>query len=440
MLKHATFPIMANIAAIATGAQHCELGIIRLTGPTILQALRPYLSCEHFEPRIYTPCDFSPMPGLSYPAGLVYFKAPQSYTGEDVLELHLPGNPVLLDDICRELFRGDIAPAEPGEFTKRAFLNGKMDLTQARSVMQLIQSRDEAQRRHALTMLDGGTSTRLQEVAESLVAVIGLLQASLEFSPDEIGEIDPGEIHGLLRSAIDQFKVASPSESSEQSGSFTRVLISGAANTGKSSLFNALCGKRRSFISSEPHATRDPIEAVIPLDSGEICLVDSCGTHLADDEFRQGLQKQYRHLVDQADVMVVCFDGSAADHSEELHYYEALTLPKLAVVSHAPCDLGLEGVYCVDLSSAAGLDEFRRALGDTVAATGVVSLGAQWSQAHDEIATRLQQALKMLEMGEPEEFAVTFLEEAREVLDGLRGCEVSDDVLDGVFKRFCVGK
>ncbi len=431
---------MDNIAAIATGNQYSELGIIRLSGSSVVSALNGFIDVVDYKPRMYTPCYFTLKDNIAYPAGIVYFKAPHSYTGEDVIELHLPGNPVLLDDVCRELFKADVEPAQPGEFTKRAFLNGKMDLTQARSVMQLIQSSDESQRRHALTMLEGDTSDKLQKIAEGLVSVIGLLQASLEFSPDEIGAIDAQEIHQLLKNIIKMCQETTPSEGSQRSGNFTRVLITGASNTGKSSLFNALCKKRRSFVSPEPHSTRDSIEAVLDIGSGQVCLVDSCGTHLADDEFRYGLQKQYRNLIEQADVAIVCFNGSTAIDLEQINYYKNINLPKIAIITHRNTDLDLDNMLFIDLITGDGLGALNNALIDIVSKTNTASLGAQWSKSHADILERLEQALEMLQNDEPEEFAVTFLEEAKDILDNLRGSEVSEDILDGVFKRFCVGK
>src|SRR3954453_2819146 len=342
-----TAPETDTIAAISTPPGRGGIGVVRLSGPRAMPIAEQLVSLrhplEHARARLANVLDDAPGPGKDGPrideAVVTFFAGPNSYTAEDLVEIAAHGSPVVLELLLRRALDLGGRLAEPGEFTQRAFLSGRMDLTQAEAVRDLIEAQTLTQARQAASQMGGALSHRVAPVKQSMVELIALLEAGIDFGEDDV-EVTPGrdiarrieELRGPLRAL----------EASFARGRIVHdgltLAIVGRPNAGKSSLFNRLAERDRAIVTATPGTTRDLVTERISLDGIPLELVDTAGLREAAEEVEQlGIARSREALADAA-LVVVVLDATEAINEEERRLLFAVE-DRPALVAINKCDL-----------------------------------------------------------------------------------------------------
>jgi tRNA modification GTPase len=435
------------IAALATPPGRSALAIVRLSGRGAFDiAARVVERFRSDHPRLATLAVFHHA-GEPIDRGLyTVFPAPHSYTGEDMVELSCHGGQVAPARLLAALHAAGARPAAPGEFTRRAVLNGKLDLVQAEAVGELIDAVAPAQARSAIRRLDGGLSRRIAELRESLVEVQALLSYEIDFPGEDDGPVAPERIATAVagaRERIARLLASAPSADRMRQGAL--LVLAGRPNAGKSSLFNALLGTDRALVTEIPGTTRDAIEAHTDFLGWPVRLVDTAGLAESDDRLeRMGIEVSRRYL-SAADLVLLCVESGRPLEPDEA----ALGAERASLVVRTKRDLwngGGDGV-AVSAVTGEGIDQLRRAaaervFGDRIALGDLEpTLG---SERHRVALTRAARALTeaaehMAPGGDPV-LVSHHVREATLALDELVGIVDVEEVLGKVFAGFCVGK
>jgi tRNA modification GTPase len=442
-----------TIVAIATPPGRGGLGVIRISGPDALR-IAGALITRHgpLEPRRATFTRVrSTQPSRSADTVVVTsFPAPHSYTGQDVVELSAHGSPVVLRDIVRAALDAGARLAQPGEFTLRAFLGGRIDLVQAEAVADLIAAATPLQARVAFDQLEGTLTRRIAEIDAVLFDLIARLEASLDFPDEGYHFIAPADIAQRIGAVIEQLAVLlGDADRGRMIREGATVVIAGRPNVGKSSLFNALSGSERAIVTDIPGTTRDLVTEPIDIEGVAVTLVDTAGARDAIDVVeREGVSRATRAR-EVADLILVVVDGSdalAAD--DEMLLGETAGQRRIVVANKS--DRGpagdMAGALRVSATRGDGLAELRRAMAleltgdETLHDTAIVS-NMRHVALLEEARTHLQRAREAAATGAtPEEFLLSDLQAARARFDEVVGTRTSDDVLRHIFERFCIGK
>ena len=388
---------------------------------------------------------------------LTVMRRPHSYTGEDVVEVHCHGGAFLVRQVLGLLLAQGARSAEPGEFTKRAFLNGRLDLAQAEAVLDLIQARTDKSAALALNQMSGGLSKWVHELREELLDILVQVEAAIDFPEEEIELLKRRELTGKVSDLID--KISSISDSYEWGRLLregARVCISGPPNVGKSSLLNALLGEDRVIVTPLPGTTRDVIEESINLAGLPVVLWDTAGIRDTDDQVEQiGVRLSRQHM-EQAEAVLIVLDGSSECTDDDLVLVKACRDKKSLVVinkSDLPrtmSEKGLEAlvgpdkVIPVSAKTGAGLDRLKESLRDLLfdadAEPPVVVTNLRHKSALVRSQQALGRALATLATDYAPEFVAVDLNEAREALEEIIGVINNEDILERVFSSFCIGK
>jgi tRNA modification GTPase len=456
-----------TICAIATPPGEGGIGIIRLSGEKAIdmasavfvgsggRTVRDYQThtLHHGELR-------APDTGERIDEVLVaVMKAPRSYTCEDVVEFHCHGGPLGLRLGLEALIRSGARLADPGEFTKRAFLNGRLDLAQAEAVMDLIQARSQTGLRVALEQLRGALSDELGRIREGLTRLLVEIEAGIDFSDEGITFISPQ----ALAAGID--KVAERVERLIQTAEDGRILregvtaaLVGRPNVGKSSLLNALAGADRAIVTPIPGTTRDVLEEFVNVRGIPVRLQDTAGLRETQDIVeREGVRRTQDALA-RAELVLVVLDGSAPPDPEDRRTLELLHEKSAVLVVNkadlpprvAPADLkGFawpRRIVWTSATTGAGLDELRDAIRDTVLtqglepSEGVLITHLRHRSALERAKTSLDQALVSVQGHMAAECIAADLRVAINAIGAIIGETTTDDILDRIFKEFCIGK
>lgn len=459
-----SFPsVFDTIAAVATPPGEGGVAVIRVSGPQALEAALELVPEGRFAspppPRTAHYVRFRhPRTGSPLDDGLLLlFPAPRSYTGENTAELHLHGSPVVARRVLEALRDLGVRPAEPGEFTKRAFLNGKMNLTQAEAVMDLIHARSERATRMASAQLDNALGNRLQGLYDQIVAATADVEAMLDFPDDELPSTVPADIVRRLvaeRDGMDALLKTAENGRILREGLVAAIV--GPPNAGKSTLMNRLSGRERSIVSSLPGTTRDTVEDTVTVQGVPVCLVDTAGLRDARSPVeREGIRRA-RKEIGRADWIFLVLDGSHPATEAERALAASVPAEKTVVFLNKS-DLGLRqspsdypglNVHAVSLADPASAETVYRILSDALptGAQGENGGNLAISQRHrDGLLTargHLQEAIDLLETALEEDFlpAANALHLAMEELARIWGKDAPEELLDRIFSRFCVGK
>jgi tRNA modification GTPase len=443
---------LSTIAAIASATGPAGVGVVRVSGaavPAIAEALlgRPPRS-RHAHLATFHDADGSVLDhGL-----LLHFPAPASYTGEHVLELQGHGNPVLLDALLRRVCQLGARLARPGEFTERAFLNGKLDLTQAEAVADLIAARSASAARAALRSLDGVFSEQVEALLQALIALRVHVEAAIDFPEEEIDFLaDPAIIRQLEGARLQLAELLREARRGVRLNDGVRAVIIGRPNAGKSSLLNALAGSARAIVTAIPGTTRDVLRESLSLDGVAVELADTAGLRETDDEIeREGVRRALGEL-SQADAALLVTDVAHADVDRVLFAELAPGAARLVLINKI--DLGAElprAEYRGDetwlwlsVKTGAGLDAVRQCLKQLAGANdgeGAFSARRRHVLALEHVAVHLQQAATVLTLHRAGELAAEELRQAQQRLGEITGAYHSDDLLGAIFGSFCIGK
>jgi tRNA modification GTPase len=436
------------IAALATPPGRSALAVVRLSGVGAFDiAARVIESFTPTPPRTATLATFRSADGDAIDRGLyTVFPGPASYTGDDLVELSCHGGQLVPARLLAALHAAGARPAAPGEFTRRAVLNGKLDLVQAEAVGDLIDAVAPAQGRAALRQLEGGLSRRLEALRESLVESQALLSYEIDFPGEDDGPVPPAHVAAALRDTagrIERLIATAPAGERLREGAL--LVLAGRPNAGKSSLFNALLGTERALVTEVPGTTRDAIEAHTEFLGWPVRLVDTAGLWDSPERIdRMGVEVSRRYLA-AADLVLLCVEAGRALGPDEA----AVAAETSALLLRTKADLADaagEGAPVSSISGA-GIAEVRRAAAERVFADRIV-LGdlepALTRERHRTALVRahaaLAEAIPHLARGGDAVLAAHHVREATNALEELLGGVDVEEVLERVFGRFCVGK
>ena len=372
------------------------------------------------------------------------FRAPKSYTGEDVAEISGHGGPVVAEEVLRAVFEAGARPAEPGEFTRRAFLNGKMDLTQAEAVMDLISARGAASAEAAAAQLAGRLGREVEKLRGDAVTALAHLEAFIDF-PEE--GIDPesgcallGRVDALA-SAIDRMLGTADEGRMLREG--VRLVIHGEPNVGKSSLLNLLLGHDRAMVSEIPGTTRDTIEENLTLRGIPFRVVDTAGLRETSDPLEaEGMRRTREHLA-KADISLRVVDAMAGETALSAAANEITVLNKIDLWKGGEVPAGFVPLCCLD---GRGLDKLVEAIVERIkiappaSREEAVAINARHQDCLRRAKEAVDAARASLERGDAPEFTAVELRTALAAVGEITGGSDSDDVLGEIFRNFCIGK
>ncbi|KPK82170.1 MAG: hypothetical protein AMS25_03450 [Gemmatimonas sp. SM23_52] len=447
-----------TIAAISTAPGRAAIAVVRASGPEVTRLITRTLGESLAERRPSLRWLRHPETGEQVDRVLsTYFPGPESYTGEDMLELGCHGGPLGPQLVLDALHAAGARLAEPGEFTRRAYLNGKLDLLQAEAVLDLVDGRSAAQQRSALHQLDRGLSRRIEELRAAIIGCEALLVYEIDFPEEDEGPVRPERIEMAAEDVvarIDHLLETAAEGELLREGALT--VIAGRPNAGKSSLFNALCGVERVIVTEEPGTTRDAVEALVSLGGYPFRLVDTAGLRDASGKVeRLGIEVARRYLA-SADIVLFCAEAGRALCDEELGFLEQVDASVLLVRSKS--DLVSTGArdaagtadlpqVSVSTLTGEGLGELRdhlmsAAFSGSLALEGGAPLITRERHARElrRARTEMNAFLEARSSELAPEVAATHLRGAAQALEEMLGVIAPEDVLERVFAEFCIGK
>lgn len=443
-----------TIAALATPPGRGGVGIIRLSGP-LVQEISRAIAGRLPRPRYAALSNFTQADGQTIDQGLtLYFPAPHSFTGEEVLELQGHGGPVVMDMLLQRCLELGARPARPGEFSERAFLNDKLDLAQAEAIADLIDSETTTAARLATRSLQGAFSERINELVADLIKLRMYVEAAIDFPEEEIDFLSDGKVSTDLHEIIDKIRNV---KSSARTGRLLRdgmsLVIAGRPNAGKSSLLNALAGVESAIVTDIPGTTRDVLRERIQIDGMPLHLIDTAGLRDSSDQIElEGIRRAQAEM-EKADALLWVFDAASdPEHSGFTQDELPSNIPvifvrnKIDLMTAQPAVVQTSQGVQVSLSakSGEGMELLKRQL--------KTSMNYQGSENAEFIARRrhlhaIDRALEFLHQGENAlrvhqagELLADDLRQAQASLAEITGTFTADDLLGEIFSSFCIGK
>ena len=456
-----------TIAAIATAPGIGGIGIIRVSGPEACDVVNRIFHSKQSIPlgerqtrTIHYGHIVHPKTGKTLDEVIVVLmKGPHSYTAEDVVEIQCHGGFVSVREILKVLLSEGVRQAEEGEFTKRAFLNGRIDLTQAEAIIDIIDAKTEQSLEVAVNQLDGTLSKYICTLRDELIAMIAHLEVTIDYPEEDIEDVSAQEVRMGLAPILEKMDTLL---ATAQRGKLLRdgvmVSIIGRPNAGKSSLMNALLREDRAIVTNIPGTTRDSIEEFLTIQGIPVRLIDTAGIRETEDIVESMGVEKARQYLDKADVVVLVIDGSKPLEPEEQELLQLITnRPSIIFLNKADQaqyiskeEIAAMGTFTeiVTISAAQGegMDEMARVITSLVQGGSVqASHEAMLSNVRhitlmEQAKVSLDQSILAIDSGMPIDLIVTDIRAAWELLGDITGESLRESMVDELFKRFCLGK
>jgi tRNA modification GTPase len=450
-----------TIVALATPTGRSSIGVIRLSGENSLAIIRNLVRSETFSPKpryaslqkIY---DLKTSDVLDETL-ISYFKAPHSFTGEDVIEISSHGSPVILRQIIDSCLKLNARMAEAGEFSLRALSNGRMNLSQAEAIRDLIDAQTIASARQSIRQLRGELSNQLQPLKDDLLDLIVVLESSLEFVEDDLPDFQTENIKVRLRKIAERTaEMASTFQAGKLLREGLKIALVGRPNVGKSSLFNSLLGLDRAIVTEIAGTTRDQLHEKIVIKDIPISLIDTAGLRETADTVESIGVERSKQVMFDADLVVVLLDGSQnltdedkniLDSVKELKFVIAIN--KIDLKSKIEIDSEIfnekPSTIYISAKTGEGLDELRRAIVEPFISQNLENSGFLVSDArHNDLLIRagneIENSINLIDQKISEEIILIGLHNALRFLGQITGEVTTEDMLTRIFSTFCIGK
>lgn len=456
-----------TIAAIATAPGIGGIGIIRVSGPEACDVVNRIFHSKQSVPlgerqtrTIHYGHIVHPKTGKTLDEVIVVLmKGPHSYTAEDVVEIQCHGGFVSVREILKVLLSEGVRQAEEGEFTKRAFLNGRIDLTQAEAIIDIIDAKTEQSLEVAVNQLDGTLSKYIRALRDELIAMIAHLEVTIDYPEEDIEEVSAQEVRTGLEPILEKMDTLL---ATAQRGKLLRdgvmVSIIGRPNAGKSSLMNALLREDRAIVTNIPGTTRDSIEEFLTIEGVPVRLIDTAGIRETEDIVESMGVEKARQYLDKADVVVLVIDGSKPLEPEEQELLQLITnRPSIiflnkadqtqCIVKEEIAALGtFTEIVTISAAQGEGMNEMAKVItslvqGGTVQASHEAMLSnVRHITLMEQAKSSLDQSILAIDSGMPIDLIVTDIRAAWELLGDITGESLRESMVDELFKRFCLGK
>ncbi len=461
-LEHA----LDTIVALATAEGEGSIAVIRISGEHSFDTMKKLFyhkkkQFENLKPNIMTFCKIrNPTTNEIIDEVMVCkFQSPYSFTGEDVVEIYCHGNMIIVNLIISVLIDSGVRLAEPGEFTKRAFLNERIDLIQAEAINDLIRSRTLNHHRSSLSKLQRQFSNKLDNIRSQLVGLMSLIEVNIDYPEEEIERAEKQTILSGLTKIKEIFNgMVIENENVREFQKGVKVVIAGKTNAGKSSLFNRIVGEERALVSSTPGTTRDYIETIFLLDKHQVAMVDTAGLRKTDDEIEiLGKEKTLLSLED-ADIIIFVIDSSEKLTDDDLRF-EGIISGQNTIIARNKTDLDIktnrEKIYnvfktdaIVDVSAKTGfgINELRlRLIKELNSMTSTKSsqlmmLNKRELRLIKDCVENIEFAIENTKNDSSLEFVALDIREVIRSLSEITGEITTEEVLDNIFQNFCIGK
>lgn len=454
-----------TVSAVATPAGAGGVGVVRISGPGAFDILRKLVSDwpEDTPSHVLRLSTIRAADGAPLDHGLaVWFKSPSSYTGEDVVELQCHGGPIIMQGVLEATLAHGARVANPGEFTQRAFLNGRLDLTQAEAVADLVSATSKSAHKLAMEHLQGNLGDAMRTYRDKLAEAATLIEAALDFSHEEhVYQIERDEVRVRLAFVLDALRgLRDQFDQGRRQREGVRVVLTGPTNAGKSTLFNALYGDDRAIVTAIAGTTRDFLEEQLNLNGAAVRLVDTAGLRHTEDEVESIGIERSRQWMQRADIVVRVVDHSLALDEAQREQLQALiedARPVLLVLNKSDLPSGLsqqdselcarfEHIVRCTLGSQPmeGLETLRNNLGTMAQALiqgeGVLISRARHMECVKDAIEAIERALDALEQKMEHELVALDVRDALDALGQMVGYVSAHDILHRIFAEFCVGK
>lgn len=436
-----------TIVALSSAPGPGARGIVRLTGPNALRLVLSWFDGSNPAGQRQVVPGQILLKGMAagLPADLYYFPGPRTFTGQELVEIHTISSPPLLDLLIEQFLQSGARAAQPGEFTLRAFLAGKLDLPRAEAILGVVSATNRAELRQALTQLAGGLTQPLAGMREDLLNLLADIEAGLDFSEEDLHFVDQRTLLLRLTKAMAQVTLTRRQlESRSLSRQPFRVVFVGPPNVGKSSLFNALLGQPAALTSAIPGTTRDYLVHTLPLEDITLELVDTAGWQQAADQIEQQAQTLGAEQQQTGDLLLICVEAGAT-LPEEQRALLARRDPERSITLATKCDRGesIPGCLATSARTGLGLDVLRARLRDAARRHQRDALAPSLSRCRhhvDRCLDHLRRAHHAALFSEPPELLAIELRGALDQVGEMIGAVYTDDLLDRIFSRFCIGK
>ena len=449
-----------TIVAVSTPPGFGAISIVRLSGPDSLKIAKKFFvpSRREILPRHATLGRVFDGKELVDEVILIYYKAPESYTGEDMVELNCHGSPYIVEQIVRLSLHNGARAAEPGEFTKRAFLNGKMELTQAEAVADLISSLTRTSHKASLSLLEGKLGKKISFLRQQLIDLIALLELELDFQEEDVENIPRSELlkrlkelKTTLNSLVKNYNFGKLIQQG------IKVAIVGPPNSGKSTLLNAFLKEERAITSPIPGTTRDYIQEAVSINGYLFLLVDTAGLRDTEDEIEKAGIEKTRRLMNSSEIILYVIDASNPhdiEHAKNIREIKAsstiIALNKIDKVPERKTEailqtfkdqqaIGISSKYGIGIHQLAELmiEKIKNKYPET---GDFILINQRHYKELNDARRAIQNAINSTKRDMPPEIIVTDLRIALEHFDRILGKTTNDDILDSIFSRFCIGK